>query len=128
MLKDERQINKWVKIRFFFYLLFLTLYLVPIVIVFIDGIENALQLSRRIIGLTGLTSLFINVFIPKLIYYNAFFIESGRPALYLIYALIIAFLRESIKNTGKTFITCFTRLLFFQQFMVSLKALILVIE
>ena len=67
MLKDEEQINKWSKIRFFFYLLFLVLYLIPIAIVFIDGFDNILQFIRRIVGLTGLTSLFITILLSLMI-------------------------------------------------------------
>jgi DMSO/TMAO reductase YedYZ heme-binding membrane subunit len=67
MLKDEQQINKWAKIRFFFYLLFLVLYLIPIAVVFIDGFDNVLQFIRRIVGLTGLTSLFITILLSLII-------------------------------------------------------------
>ncbi len=67
MLKDEEQINKWSKIRFFFCLLFLVLYLIPIAIVFIDGFDKPLQFIRRIVGLAGLSSLFITILLSLLI-------------------------------------------------------------
>ncbi|MDY0382860.1 MAG: hypothetical protein RBS20_03880 [Atribacterota bacterium] len=67
MLKDEQQINKWAKMRFFFYLLFLVLYLIPIAVAFIDGFGNVLQFIRRIVGLTGLTSLFITILLSLMI-------------------------------------------------------------
>ncbi len=67
MIKDEKQIKKWSEIRIFFYLLFFILYLIPIVIVFVDGFEKTLQLIRRIIGLTGLTSLFITILLSLMV-------------------------------------------------------------
>ncbi|HNR65263.1 MAG TPA: hypothetical protein PKJ95_03090 [Atribacterota bacterium] len=67
MVKDEKQIKEMVRIRSFFYLLFLILYLIPIAIVLIDGFDNLLQFIRRIVGMAGLSSLFITILLSLLI-------------------------------------------------------------
>lgn len=132
-------------LHYLFYIIIFSLYLIPIMVVFFRGFDNAFELFRRIAGLTGIASLFIaillsllvrqsrkifgvvylkihhlfsiiglilislhpvimaidfgtsRIFVPDFSSWNAFLINAGRPALYLIYiAAIAAILRKNI--------------------------------
>ena len=67
MIDNEKKIKQWIRIRSFFYLLFIILYLIPITIVFSNGFANVFHFIRRIAGLTGLTSLFIAILLSLLV-------------------------------------------------------------
>jgi len=145
MVKDANQSHGQSLNRYLFYTLILFLYLVPIIIIFINGFDDFFQFSRRITALVGIASLFIaillsllvrksrqifgvaylkvhhffsitgivlitlhpvimaidfgtsRIFIPDFSSWNAFLVNAGRPALYLIYiATIAAIMRRNI--------------------------------
>ena len=147
MVKDANQYHGQNLNRYLFYTLILFLYLLPIIIIFINGFDNFFQSFRRISGLAGIASLFIaillsllvrqskqifgvtylkvhhffsitglifislhpiimaidfgtsRIFIPNFSSWNAFLVNAGRPALYLIYIATIAAIMR--RNIGK---------------------------
>lgn len=67
MAKDTHQSHGQNLNRYLFYTLILFLYLVPIIIIFINGFDNYFQLFRRIAGLAGIASLFIAIVLSLLV-------------------------------------------------------------
>lgn len=67
MSANEKQSKKWSVNRSFLYLLFAILYLIPIIIFYIDGFRDVLHLFRRITGLTAVVSLFITIMLTLLV-------------------------------------------------------------
>ncbi len=66
MAKDANKSHGQNLNRYLFYTLILFLYLVPIIIIFINGFDNFFQLFRRITGLAGIASLFIAILLSLL--------------------------------------------------------------
>lgn len=67
MAEQEKQFNKLVQNRAFWYLLFLFLYFIPLFIALRSRFEGAWHFLGRITALTGLTSLFIAILLSLLV-------------------------------------------------------------
>lgn len=62
--KNLKQLNT---ARYWFYPLFVALYLFPLISIFVDGFDNMGQFARRIVGLEGISSLFITILLSLLV-------------------------------------------------------------
>ena len=67
MVEQEKQFNKLIQSRSFWYILFLFLYLIPLVIALRSRFEGTWHFLGRISALTGLTSLFIAILLSLLV-------------------------------------------------------------
>ena len=67
MVKEEKQFNKLVQNRSFWYFLFLILYLIPLAIALRSKFEGTWHFLGRISALIGITSLFIAILLSLLV-------------------------------------------------------------